>query len=393
MAAIFLPVVLCDLDAAFLGFELLRRPELRGRPVVVGGSPEARGVVATASYEARAFGVRSAMSAAEARRRCPSAVFLPVDMPYYREMSARFVAAATEGVAVCEPVGLDEVYLDLSGQERAFPDTAAFAEALRGRVWQAVGVSCSVGGSVGRALAKLACELRAKPGGIALLPAADAPALLAPQPVDVLPGIGRQTGTWLRHMGIATCADLARLPRPWLARRLGPRGGEVWDLLRGVDRSRVAPRGAPRSLSVEETFADDLGDEAEARAQLARLAWELGRRLAADGLAPRQIGVRWRTPDFRDHSRQRTFAQPVGSRLEIRDAVLALWRAREGPGPRPALPVRLLGVQAGGLQARAAPLLPADRLEQVLGALEAGGMPLLPASLCPAARRPGPGAP
>jgi len=377
----FLPVVLCDLDAAFLGFELLRRPELRGRPVVIGGTPEGRGVVATCSYEARAFGVRSAMSAAEAVRRCPSATFLPVDMPYYQGMSRRFREAVTRGVAVWEPVGLDEVYLDLRGQERECPDTDAFCRGIQRRVRDELGLPCSLGVSTGRSLAKLACELLAKPGRVALLPPEAAAGVLSGQAVHVLPGVGKATGDVLRRYGIHTCNDLAAAPDAAVAHWLGGRGAEIRDVARGIDHSRVVPPGPAKSLSVDETFTRDLSLPAETRLALVRLSWELGGRLAADGLSPREVGVRWRTPDFRDGSAQRTFTVPVTSRVDLRDAVLALWVER---GTR--RPVRLLGVHAGHLEPRRGGILPQDRLEGALAALEAGGHRIVPAALVESGR-------
>ena len=375
---LFLPVVLCDLDAAFLGFELLRRPELTGRPVIIGGPAEGRGVVATCSYEARAFGVRSAMPAARAARLCPGAVWLPVDMPYYRALSARFRAAATEGVAVAAPVALDEVYLALSDQRQIFPDTAAFCRDLQVRLRQGLGLSCSIGAAAGPRLAKLACELLAKPGRIALLPPGEAAATLAGHPAAALPGVGAASAARLARTGIHTCADLAAAPRALAAAALGSRAADLQDLARGQDGHRVTPPGPPRALSAEETFPRDLEAAGpEARQHLLRLAWQLGLRLAAAGVAPRRVGVRWRTPRFADGSLQRTFAQPLQSRLDLRRVACALWEQR----PVAVAAVRLLGVEAGELQARRPGVLPADRLEEVLAELEAGGLALRPASL------------
>lgn len=372
----FLPIVLCDLDAAFLGFELLRHPQLAAAPVIVGGAAAQRGVVATASYEARAFGIRSGMATAEALRRCPHATFLPVDMRYYQEMSHRFRDVVTRGVAVWEPVALDEVYLDLNGQRESFPDTAAFACALQRSVQDELGLHCSVGASGGRALAKLACELLAKPGGVALLPPQEAHGVLGSRPVGVLPGIGPATEATLTRYGISTCGRLAALSDDLVVALLGQRGPVLRDLARGVDPSRPQVPGGPRSISVEETFATDLRGPDAPRSALVSLAWELGLRLGAEGLAPREVGLVWRTADFRDHSRQRTLAQPVRTRMELRLAALGLWQQADVRQP-----VRLLGIRAGHLVHRPRPLLPEDRLEAVLGDLEAQGRGLRPAAL------------
>ncbi len=372
----FLPVVLCDLDAAYLGFELLRRPELRGLCVIIGGSPQRRGVVCTASYEARRFGVHSAMSTAEALRRCPTALLLPVDMPYYTQMARRFREVVTRGVPVWEPVASDEVYLDLSGLERSLPDTAVFCDDLRQRVRDGLGLSCSVGASVGRALAKVVCELRAKPGGVALLSGEAAAGFLSPLEVGVLPGVGPQTAAALGRYGVRTCGQLAAVSEPWLVRRLGTRAGELRALAAGIDHSRPHPPGPPKSLSVDETFAQDLRAEPQVRRALAALSWELGTRLAAEGLWPHAVGLRWRTARFVDHSRQRTLPVPIQSRQALREIVWRLWEEADVREP-----VRLLGVQAGRLTARRGGFLPEDRLERVLGDLEAEGVRLVPASL------------
>jgi DNA polymerase-4 len=375
---VFLPVVLCDLDAAFLGFELLRRPELAGRPVIIGGDVDARGVVATCSYEARAFGVHSAMSAAQAARRCPQAVWLPVDMPYYREMSGRFRAVATRGVAGVQPVALDEVYLDLGGQRHVFGAAEAFCRDLRERLQEELGLRCSIGAAAGPRLAKMACELWAKPGGIALLAPADAAARLAPQPVGVLPGVGEASAERLSRHGLRSCGDLAAAPPALVAALLGSRARDLRALAGGHDDQRVTPPGPPKSLSVEETFPRDLDAAGEeARHVLIRLAWQLGGRLARAGMAARRVGVRWRTAAFVDGSSQHTYAGPLRSRLDLRDGALALWAER---APRLGR-IRLLGVEAGGLGPRQPGVLPPDRLERVLADLEAGGTPLVPASL------------
>ena len=385
----FLPVVLCDLDAAFLGFELLRRPELAGRPVIIGGDAAARGVVATCSYEARAYGVHSAMSAAQAARLCPGAVWLPVDMPYYRTMSQRFREVATRGVAVTQPVAFDEVYLDLAGQQRTFPDVEAFCRDLQQRIRQELGLRCSVGAATGPRLAKLTCELWAKPGRIALLSAEEAASRLAPQSLAALPGIGEASVTRLARHGLRTCADLVAAPAALAAAVLGGRAADLQALARGADGRLVTPPGPAKSLSVEETFPRDLeAAGAEARRVLVRLSWQLGGRLAAAGRVPRRIGVRWRTAALVDGSVQRTLTQPLQSRMDLRRVALMLWTER---APRLG-PVRLLGVEAGGLEPRQPGVLPPDRLEEVLAELEADGTPVWPASLLgrgtPGARHP-----
>ncbi len=374
----FLPVVLCDLDAAFLGFELLRRPELAGRPVIIGGDAAARGVVATCSYEARAYGVHSAMSAAQAARLCPQAVWLPVDIPYYRGMSRRFREVATSGVAVTEPVALDEVYLDLAGQGLSFPDTEAFCRDLQRRIRQEVGLRCSIGAATGPRLAKVTCELWAKPGRIALLPPEEAARRLSPHALAVLPGIGEASATRLARHGLRTCGDLVAAPTALVAALLGSRAADLQALARGQDGRLVTPPGPAKSLSVEETFPRDLeATGAEARGVMVRMAWQLGGRLAAAGRVPRRVAVRWRTAAFADGSAQRTLSQPLQSRMDLRNVALTLWA---GHAPRLGQ-IRLLGVEAGGLEQRQPGVLPPHRLEDVLAELEAEGTPLWPASL------------
>lgn len=372
----FLPVILCDLDAAFLGFELLRRPELAHRPVIVGGTVERRGVVATASYEARAFGVTSGMSTAEALSRCKGAILVPVDIPYYRAMSERFRSVVTRGIAVWEPVALDEVYLNLEGQRSAFPDALALARSLQRAVREELGLACSVGCAPGRHLAKMACEFRGKPGGIGVLTAQEATAFLAPLPVGALPGVGPGSVKILERYGVRTCRDLAELSETTARRCLGQRGTLLRQLASGIDPSRPQPPGPARSMSVEETFPTDLSAPAEVHSALVRLSWELGSRLGSLGCSPREVAVRWRTVDFRDRSRQRTLPYPLQTRIDLRKAVLSLWSEAAVRGP-----VRLLGISAGRLESSTAPLLPDAHLEQTIRALEANGADLRPASL------------
>ncbi|HEY8450244.1 MAG TPA: DNA polymerase IV, partial [Bacillota bacterium] len=219
----------CDLDAFFAAVEELDRPELAGRPVVVGGRPEGRGVVATCNYEARRYGIRSAMPLREAHRRCPHAVFLPVRHQRYREVSARVFAIFRQYAATVEPVSIDEAYLDLGGR----PGLSTAIEIKR-QVRRATGLVVSIGIGPNKLLAKVACEL-SKPDGLREIRADEAQTTLAPLPLRQLPGVGPKTEAHLGQWGVTTIGDLQRCSRGWLMNLLGSRGAWLYDAAHGVD--------------------------------------------------------------------------------------------------------------------------------------------------------------
>ncbi|MFM7063305.1 MAG: DNA polymerase IV, partial [Actinomycetes bacterium] len=340
-----------DMDAFFVSCELLRRPELRGRPVVVGGSGD-RGVVAAASYEARAYGVHSALSSAVARRRCPDAVFVHGDHAYYSKVSGRIMDLFRSVTPLVEPLSLDEAVLDVTGARRLLGEGARIAAELRARVLDEVGLTCSVGVAPSKFLAKLASE-EAKPTatpsgpvfgpGVFEVRPGEELAFLHPLDVSALWGVGPKTLAKLRNLGVTTVGDLAALPQEPLVAALGRGSGEhLWALAHAVDDRPVVPDQAAKSVSHEVTFPVDLTDPEELHRELVRLADSVAARLRRAGLRSRTISVKVRYPDRETVTRSRTLEQSTDrSRavVAVADELLLSLPVHRG--------VRLLGVAAG----------------------------------------------
>ena len=347
-----------DLDAFFAAVEQLDRPELRGKAVVVGGDPRGRGVVSTASYEARRFGIRSAMSAAEAYRRCPGAIFVRPDMERYRERSRTVWAVVESLVERVEQVGIDEGYLDLGGLVRSTSDARGLLGALQAAVRDATGLSCSLGCGTGKTIAKIASDHR-KPGGIVVVPPGREAAFLAPLPLRALPGVGPRGEQRLLAAGIVTIGDLADQDDSALAALgLGKVGRDLRERARGVDRRPVVVEASdPVTIGEETTFEHDLLDPLAMAAELAPIAENVFARVERHGFAARTVTTKLRYDDFAIVTRSRTLASPVASAgalsslaVELLEKALADRRA----------PVRLLGVYVGKLAREAQLELPLD---------------------------------
>lgn len=342
-----------DMDAFFVSVELLRRPELRGRPVVVGGSGS-RGVVAAASYEARSYGVRSAMPSAIARRRCPDAVFLPGDHPHYSEVSARLMALFAEVTPLVEPLSLDEAFLDVSGARRRLGAPDHIARELRERVRDAEGLSCSIGVATNKFLAKLATN-SAKPrasrsgpvegSGVHVVPAGGELVYLHPLPVGALWGVGPTTLEKLTRLGVVTVGDLASVSSDQLAAALGAGAAHhLLALCQGRDDRPVEPERAPKSISHEETFPVDRHDLDELRPEVVRQAHAVASRLRAASLRGRTVQLKVRYGDFTTVTRSTTMRGPTDRGTEVVEVAWSmLERLPVGRG------VRLLGVGVSGL--------------------------------------------
>ncbi len=337
-------VAIVDMDAFYASVELRKRPQLKGKPVIVCGSGP-RAVVTTASYEARRLaGIHSAMPAAVARRRLPGAVYLPPDFPAYREASARVMEVLRSNVETVEVVGLDEAYLDLSG---IFSPKATMRR-IAAQIRERTGLTCSVGISESRLLAKIVSEL-GKPAGLVVLSreaalerfAADSPALV--------PGIGPKTLARLESMGIATMAALGAHPREDLEAAFGPRSG-AWLHFRGRlwDETPISVARETKSVSVETTYDTDLNRREEIETRVRGLAEELCRRLRGKQLAGRTIGLKVRLDDWTNVSRSHTVEQPTNDPAVVVPAALELLRAYD-----PQRPVRLLGVRVAGFEGEA----------------------------------------
>ncbi len=330
-----------DMDAFFVAVELLRRPELRGRPVIVGPlDPRSRGVVMTASYEARRFGVHSALPMAIARRRCPQAVVIPRDIERYRAASAAVMAVIAGFSDTVEVLGLDEAYIDLSD----CPAPKARARQLKREVRARTGLSCSVGIGPNRLVAKIASDLD-KPDGLCVVPRERFLELVGARPARLLPGVGPRTEERLRAAGIGTVAELAGADRERLAAALGRnRAEELRRRAAGHGSAAVAVERSRKSESRERTFPVDQSDPAPMREEIARMAREVAGHLGARGACGRTVTLKIRLAPFRTFTRSRTLPEPTAAADRVAAAALELFDAFERDAP-----VRLLGVGVSNL--------------------------------------------
>ncbi|HET7045533.1 MAG TPA: DNA polymerase IV, partial [Gaiellaceae bacterium] len=330
-----------DLDAFFAAVEELERPELREKPLVVGGDPHGRGVVATANYAARRYGIHSAMASAEALRRCPHVVFVPPRHQLYRQYSREVWALVREIVPRVEQVGIDEGYLGLDAVARDFHDARALAEAVRASVRARTHLSCSLGVAASKVVAKIASDRR-KPGGIVVVRPGQEQRFLAPFEVRLLPGVGPRGEERLRALGIRTIGELAAIPDAQLPSLLpGKVGRLLRNRARGIDPRELELQTERISISQEETFPRDVGDPERLHDELRRMAARLAELLAAKEQTARTVTTKLRYPDF--SIRTRSTSLPVGTAEGERIGELAcvlLDRAlRDRPGP-----LRLVGV-------------------------------------------------
>ncbi len=334
-----------DMDAFYASVELRDRPDLRGKPVVVGGLG-ARGVVLSATYEARAFGVRSAMPVGRARRLCPRAVFIPPRHGLYGEVSKEVMAVFRAVTPEVEPLSLDEAFLDVSGALRRLGPPARIAELIRAQVREQQGITCSVGVASCKFAAKIA-SARCKPDGLLVVPAAGLLDFLHPLPASVLWGVGDRAEEVLGRLGLRTVGDIAHVPLATLQRELGAAGEHLWSLAWGRDERKVVPRREEKSVGAEETFPADVDDPEVIRRELLRLSGRTAQALRAAGCVARTISVKLRLASFKTITRSRTLAEPTDVAREIYATACALYAA-SGLDDRARL--RLVGVRAAGLR-------------------------------------------
>jgi DNA polymerase IV len=335
-----------DLDAFFAAVEELEEPNLRTKPLVVGGDPSGRGVVATANYVARRFGIRSAMSSAEALRRCPEVVFRRPRHALYRQYSQAVWSAIREVVPRVEQVGIDEGYLDLGTVVPAFSGARAVAEAVQTSVRAATSLSCSLGVSTSKVVCKVASDRR-KPGGITVVPPGTEARFLAPFSVRTLPGVGPKAEIRLAAAGVKTIGDLAALGDGELRVVLpGTVGPLLRDRARGIDPRDLELETKRVSVSVEETFERDISDRAALHAEIRRMADELAAHLQRNGISGRTVTAKLRYADFSIRSRSTTLAAPVDEAVRIGELACGLLDRglRDRPGA-----LRLVGVGVSGL--------------------------------------------
>ena len=337
-----------DLDAFYASVEVLDNPSLRGRPVLVGGTGP-RGVVAAASYEARRFGVHSAMPMGRARRLCPQAIVLPPRFDVYAAKSREVHAIFAAFTPVIEPIALDEAFLDVTDGLRLFGTGAEIGGAIRARVRAETGLTASVGVAPNKLLAKLASD-DAKPDGMLVVEPGGELAFLHPHPVGRLWGVGPATLKRLERFGVETIGDLAALPEPSLVDALGKaHGHQLHELACGRDDRPVEPDRETKSIGQEETFPRDVSDRDALGREVRRMAERVGTRLRDHGLAGRTVTLKVRFPDFRTITRSATLPDPFAVSGEISRLALALLDKVDTAGG-----VRLLGVSVSNLTAGAA---------------------------------------
>ncbi len=305
-----------DADAFFASVEQGFNPLLRNRPVIVGGAENQRGVVHTASYEARARGVRTGMPLTRAKRVCPNAVFLKGNFQHYRAASLVMQEIYLRYTPAVEFTSLDDAYLDLSGTSRLHPEPEALARKIQEEVQRELGIGVSVGLGGNKTVARIASGLR-KPRGVVYVPPGKEKTFLAPLPVDVLPGIGRVAKARLTELGVFTIGQLAALPRPALADFFGANGDKLWHLANGIDRREVKPRILPKQLSRETTFEEDTTERTVVMSTLQYLSERIAAKLRKDGLLCRRIGVKLRYSDFSQHQVAHTLPAATDNAAEL----------------------------------------------------------------------------
>jgi DNA polymerase IV len=331
-----------DMDAFYASVEQRDHPELRGRPVIVGADPKGRGVVSAASYEARVFGVRSAMPIGKAARLCPHGVFVPVDMEKYARVSDEIMALLGDFSPLVEPVSVDEAFVDLSGTESLFGPPAEAVRQIKQRIRAATGLTASAGLASNKFIAKIASDLR-KPDGLVVVETGREAEFLAPLAIERLWGVGKATAKALAGLGIATIGQLQRLPRATLVSRLGDHGADLHELAFGRDDRGVIPWAAPKSMGAETTFERDTADRQRLETTLRGQAERVAHELRAGGVAAARVTLKLRFADFRTITRSHT-ADPTQDGLELYRRVMVLF-GRERLVQR----VRLIGVSASTL--------------------------------------------
>lgn len=339
-----------DMDAFFVSVEEVLDPSLKGKAVIVGGNPEGRGVVSAASYEARKFGVHSAMPIARARKLCPHAIFLRGAHGRYSEFSARIFAILERYAPLVEPMSLDEAYLDLTGCERLHGPAMTTAQRMHDEIRDTVGINASIGIAANKLMAKVASEF-AKPNGCFRILPDQAARFLAPFPVGTLPGIGPKSVQQFRRLGIRTVRDVAQLPLALLEEMYGEWGGRLYEKARGISHSPVYPHDETKSISRETTLEEDSTDPRLLESTLSYLLEKAAAQLRGEGLRARCVTLKLRYSDFKTVTRARTLAVPACEDHILFAAAVDLFRKLFTRRTR----VRLIGVAFTGFT-REAPM-------------------------------------
>jgi len=336
-------IIHIDMDAFYASVEVRDDPRLAGRPVIVGGTSN-RGVVSAASYEARRFGVHSAMPIAKARQLCPEGVFLFPRMRRYQEVSRQIMAICHRYTPLVEPLSLDEAFLDVTASLRLFGPAEEIAQRIKAEIREETGLTASAGVASCKLVAKIASDLK-KPDGFCSVAVGEEKAFLAPLPIGRLWGAGHVLVGELRLLGVETIGDVAALPREFLEGKFGRTGTHLFLMSRAKDDRAVEPEREPKSVGNEETYEIDLTEEHDLKRELLVLAEEVGRRLRREGLAGRTVTLKIRTNDFKQITRSQTFAEPTCDARRIHRASIALLAKRSTPHK----PIRLLGISLSNL--------------------------------------------
>jgi DNA polymerase-4 len=338
------PILHVDMDAFYATVETIKDPSLRGKPIIVGGQGT-RGVVTSASYEAREYGIRSAMPIVTARRLCPHGEYISNDFASYLEYSRQIRTVFNSFTPLVEPLSLDEAFLDISGSVRIFGSPLEIGRRVKVGI-EELGLKCTVGIAPNKFLAKLA-STRAKPDGLMVVPADGVEAFLHPLPVEALWGVGEATGTALKRLGLRTVGDIASISRRTLERAVGDSlGAHLHSLANGRDDRAVVPDETAKSVGSEETFSYDLDDTVQILREILRLSDRTAGRLRAKGLCARTITLKVRFSNFKTITRSRTLPEEVDTPAEIYAVSRDLWEKLDPDRPR----IRLLGVSVSGLE-------------------------------------------
>jgi len=358
------------MDCFFAAVEVKDNPELAGKPVIVGAMPGTRGVVAACSYEARAYGVHSAMPISRAYKLCPHGVFLPPNGRRYAEESERIRAIFLEFTPLVEPISLDEAFLDVSGSHRMFGSSVEIGRRIKRRIREETGLVASVGIAPSKFVAKIASDLD-KPDGFVVVDEDGVLDFLAPLDVRKMWGVGKTTWKRLEKLGIRTIGDVRGFPVEELERIFGKHGRRLYDLASGRDDRPVIPESERKQVGAEHTFNEDTGDMAEVERMLLHLSEKVSSRLLEKGVRGRRVTLKLRDETFKTITRCRTLDRPVMSTADIYEEALGILRGESLKGKK----IRLVGVSVSGLTSAEQPSLfetgseRADRLERVIASI------------------------
>ncbi len=363
-----------DVDAFFASVEQLEHPEWRGRPVIVGGVHSKRGVVSTASYEARVFGVRSAMTVKEARQRCPHGIFVEGRHAVYQGYSRKMMEIIDQFSPVVEQISIDEAFLDMTGSEGLFGPPATAARRLKKNIFDILGITASVGVAPNKFLAKIASDLH-KPDGLTLVQPEDIASFLEVLPVEKLIGVGKRTAPELHRLGLKTIGDVRRWDRPALIASFGENfGSQLFSLACGLDPREVEGELPEKSISHEVTFEENTGDRERLESTLLELCDRVARRARLSKLSGFTVSLIWRDPDFTRHSRNQSLPESTQNSVVLYQVAVSLLRsvASLGGKTRPKF-FRLLGVRLSGFAAESQQisLFDTDTAPQVDRAMDA----------------------